>query len=242
MAKVLPSSWEVPAKLRDRFGEQAGRQRAMSADGHLLLVLHEVPKPSEPSRSAVLFWRAPSGAWRSHGPSGGGGKAGLSAHVDAFVSAAVALDARLDAASKAADYFEVIQAAAPLARTSRHLLATLQAAREACPEDRELIVLRDRAADAERAAELAHGDAKAGLDFTIAKRGEEQAALAERIAASGHKLNLIAALFLPLSAVGSMFGMNFQHGLETLHAPWLFWIVLGLAFAFGYLVRASIRG
>jgi hypothetical protein len=41
---VVPPSWEVPPQFRERLGERVGRQRAMLADGHLLLVLHRPPK------------------------------------------------------------------------------------------------------------------------------------------------------------------------------------------------------
>jgi hypothetical protein len=52
-------------------------------------------------------------------------------------------------------------------RTTRHLHATLQEARESAPDDRDLINLRDQAGELERAVELLHGDAKNGLDFTM---------------------------------------------------------------------------
>jgi len=103
-----------------------------------------------------------------------------------------------------------------------------------------LISLRDMANDIERSVELVHADAKNGLEYTIAKRTEEAADLSERIAKSGHRLNLLAALFFPVTAVGTMFGMNLTHGLEDAAAPLMFWVVLVLAFAVGFFVRSSI--
>src|SRR5687768_162403 len=64
-AKIIPSSWELPNIFHGRLGEAAGRQRAMVHDGHLLLILHDVPEPGVPERVAVLFWRNPQGVWRS---------------------------------------------------------------------------------------------------------------------------------------------------------------------------------
>ena len=45
MRSVLPYDWDVPEVFRKRLGEGAGRQRCMTADGHLLLVLHQPPTP-----------------------------------------------------------------------------------------------------------------------------------------------------------------------------------------------------
>ena len=64
---VLPPSWEVPAQFRERLGERVGRQRAMMADGHLLLVLHRPPKKDEVERFPRLFWRKPDGTWLLRG-------------------------------------------------------------------------------------------------------------------------------------------------------------------------------
>src|SRR5512139_3875024 len=70
MNDPIPKDWDVPAIFRARMGTQAGRQRAMMADGHVLLVLHELPDPLSPGkRKARLFWRKPDGGYRtSHVP------------------------------------------------------------------------------------------------------------------------------------------------------------------------------
>ena len=54
---ILPAVWQVPQEFRDRLGDRAGRQRAMAADGHLLLVLHRPPGPEDAERSGRFFWR-----------------------------------------------------------------------------------------------------------------------------------------------------------------------------------------
>ena len=68
---VLPPLWEVPQKFRDRLGDQAGRQRAMLSDGHLLLVLHKPPHGDEPERKGRFFWRNPAGEWKASELRGG---------------------------------------------------------------------------------------------------------------------------------------------------------------------------
>lgn len=61
---LLPAGWGVPQVFRDRLGDEAGRQRLMAHDGHLLLVLHAPPRAGEPFRRGRLFWRNPDGLWK----------------------------------------------------------------------------------------------------------------------------------------------------------------------------------
>jgi hypothetical protein len=238
MPKLIPHNWSVPAKFRERLGENAGRQRAMLHDGHLLLVLHEVPKPSDPVRKAAIFWRAPDGAWKAS--SGRGGLSALRDLVESFAKVTLEMESRLDEARRAADYFEVLQQSGPLLRTSRNLHKALQEARDGVPADRDLINVRDTMSDVERTAELVQFDAKNGLDYTIARRAEEQAINSDHILATNHRLNLLAALFFPATALGSILGMNLLTGFETQNAPFLFWGMTALAIVIGLLFRASI--
>ena len=67
----LPPSWELPAEIRSRLGEKLGRQRAMSAAGHLLLILHAPPRADENERLGHVYWRKPDGTWQSTETSGG---------------------------------------------------------------------------------------------------------------------------------------------------------------------------
>jgi len=62
---VLPATWDLPAEFRARVGEKVGRQRAMVADDHLLLVLHRPPRGSENERVARFLWRKPDGSWQA---------------------------------------------------------------------------------------------------------------------------------------------------------------------------------
>jgi Mg2+ and Co2+ transporter CorA len=239
MPTPVPKDWELPQALRDRIGEQAGRQRTMHHDGHLLVILHELPDPNEPdTRSAQIFWRAPQGAWRS--TKQGDGVASLRGHVDSYVAALDTLESQVERASTAEDYFAVLHATASLRRATRHMHRALQIARDAVPGDRHLIAIRDRAGDAERAAELINTYAQDGLEFTVAKKSEEQARAAEASSLAAHRLNLLAALFLPITAVGSILGMNLQHDFETTAPPWPFLAVTIASFGLGFLVKAAI--
>src|SRR5262249_48888616 len=79
MRSPVPFDWELPELLRGRLGGAAGRQRAMAADGHLLLILHQPPSAGVPERTARVFWRDPQGEWRANAL--GGGAQALRKHV-----------------------------------------------------------------------------------------------------------------------------------------------------------------
>ncbi|HQU42808.1 MAG TPA: hypothetical protein PK867_08345 [Pirellulales bacterium] len=235
---VIPPTWQVPELFRSRLGENAGRQRAMAADGHLLVVLHEPPQPGDPVRRGRLFWRDPDGQWKSNAL--GAGIQALKKHLAEYSDAATLLADRLDAAASAGDYFGVLQAVAPLYRAARHLHAALQQARELVPDDREIVSLRDQAGEIERAAELIYGDAKNGLDFTVARRSEEQAQRSYEMAVAAHRLNLLAAIFFPIATLSAIFGMNLEHGLGIRDNPAAFWTVLAVGFVGGVLLTGII--
>ncbi|HNB21902.1 MAG TPA: CorA family divalent cation transporter [Candidatus Melainabacteria bacterium] len=210
----------------------------MSANGHLLLVLHEPPGPNDRDREARLVWRSPDGNWRW--TSDGTSTNLLKRHILSFISRAEQLENQLQSASCAADYFELLQAITPLHRTSRNLHNTLQSARDMLPDDKDVIVARDSAGDLERAFELLYTDAKNGLDFTAAQKAELQSQRSYEMAMSAHRLNLLAALFFPVTAISSIFGMNFPSGLESLPGQWLFWGILGGGFLSGVLLTRVI--
>lgn len=240
MTSPIPHTWQVPEVFRERMGNQAGRQRCMTHGGHLLVILHELPDPEIPQRrEARLYWRTPDGTWNcsSGGPPG---IASLRAHVETFVEAAARLEALTDAADSADDWFHLVHDAGPLLRSTRNLHRTLQEARDAAKDDRALISVRDLAGDAERAFELTHAHAQEGLDYTIARRAEEQSRDAQHMLEAAHRLNMIAAVFLPVTAVATLLGMNLRHGLESWPSPWTFWVTLGLCFLFGLWIKASM--
>jgi hypothetical protein len=242
MRLLIPHDWQVPGVFVKRLGDAAGRQRAMAADGHLLLVLHEPPSAGVPQRGARLFWRDPAGAWRSR-PLGDGAHA-LKRHLAEFADRVDALEKQWQTAAAAEDYYGVLRAIAPLHRTARHLHAVLQEARELVPEDRDLINLRDQAGEIERALELLHGDARNGLDFRVAHQAEQQAERAYDMAVSAHRLNLLAATFFPVATLSTIysaiFGMILAHGEQPWSTPALFWCLLALGMVCGFVLARAI--
>lgn len=235
---VLPPLWEVPQEFRDRLGDQAGRQRAMFCDGHLLLVLHRPPKEDEVRRKGRFFWRSPEGTWTAS-ELGGGVKA-LNMHLDEYAELVEQLDEREEQAASSKAHFQVLTALAPVHRTARHMHQTLQDARKMCPADRRLIVSRDRAYEIERAADLLYSETKNSLDFAVAQRAEEQAAHSHRMSISAHRLNLLAAFFFPIATLSALFGVNLAHGWEQQSAPWPFLGVLCLGLMLGIVLKTFV--
>ena len=240
MASPIPHNWQVPESFRERMGSHAGKQRIMTHSGHLLIILHDVPDPATPEkREAKMFWRSPDGTWLSSG-GGGTGVASVRAHVESFIAAANALEARADAADSADDWFALVRSSSPMMRTARNMHRTLQEARDAAKDDRGLISVRDLGGDAERSFELLHAHVQEGLDYTIAKSAEDQSRDARHMLEAAHRLNMIAAVFLPVTAVATLLGMNLRHGLEDWPAPLTFWITLGLCFVMGLWIKSSM--
>jgi hypothetical protein len=228
----------VPTVFRQRLGDTAGKQRVMQEDGHLLVVLHRPPVPDEVQRAGRYFWRKPDGAWQGCEP--GGKSITLPNHLAEYAALLDKLDHREDAASTAREYFSLMSELGPLHRATRHMHAVLQEAREAVPEDRELINLRDRAYDLERSFELLHTDTKNGLDFAMARQAEEQAAASHRMAISAHRLNLLAAFFFPLATLSAVLGVNMQHGYERLPGPQPFLTMVGIGLIAGLLLMVFV--
>ncbi len=233
---ILPHGWQLPESVTERLGESVGRQRAIVEDGHLLLVLHKLPSAEGSKRQGLLFWRNPEGEWKSS--EGREGVGALRTHLEAYSKTLEALDEAYEKVQNAHDLFVILESAVPISRSAKNQATALQTARESLPDAREIITLRDTASDIERAAELVYTDAKNALDYQIARQGEEQARLGQELNEAGHRLNLLAALFLPLSVVGGLFANSLKTGLED--APfWVFWAMLIGALLLGFALRGK---
>lgn len=233
----LPENWQLPDRIRVRFGETHGQQRAMLEEGHLLLILHKLPQRGERQREGLLFWRSPQGEWKFSGR--GNGLPALRNHVKEYGTAEGELDGRYDAAKCASDYFRLLEDLGPVRHAARNLHHALQKAREGVREDRDLIDLRDAAAECDRNLELLYESGKNALDYEIARESERQARLGEQSIQVANRLNVIAAVFLPLTAIAGLFGMNLPSGLETAPAG-AFWWVLTAGVVLGLVLRGWV--
>ncbi|MGB0560296.1 MAG: CorA family divalent cation transporter [Spirulinaceae cyanobacterium] len=231
----LPPSWALPAAIKSRLGQRsAGKQRAMVAEEHLLLILHKAPIPGQRDRIPAFFWREPSGRWHSAGSKYG--LQPLHQHLQAYTQAEAELSQQYEQAHCAEDYFALLEAMTPLRLATQNLHRALQAAREGIADDVEIIDLRDWAYELERSLDVMHENAKNALDFRLAQRAEEQTQLSMKAVELGNRLNILAAIFFPLTAVSCVFGMNLISGLEG-KAITPFWLMVLGGIGLGFWVR-----
>ncbi len=238
--KILPPEWEVPPIFRTRLGEQAGRQRLMTEAGHLLLILHAPPSPEVNERQAKIFWRSPKGEWKAANTKIDGLKA-LQQHLHQYGYVVEQLENQLDQAKRAEEFFAILRALAPLLRAIRNLHHTLQQAREKFETVRELIILRDQAYQLERTSELLDAEAKHALNFMLAQQAEEQTQNSEEIAEASYRLNLLASLFLPVTALATIFSMNFPETMKTFDSFLTFGGVLLIGMILGYRLKRKLQ-
>ena len=204
----------------------------MLEDDHLLVLLHAPPKPGQDTREARVFWRAADGTWKA---SKGKAAKAFPEHMAEYQAAIDALEAEEDAAKTAEQYFSVLERAQPLARACRNMHAALQQARDLLPEDPDVLLARDDAYALERSADLLVLDIRNAFDLYVAKKTEELSQSGHAMAVAGHRLNTLAAIFLPTATLAAVLGMNLQHGMEGLAppVPFILAIVLGIMMGLG---------
>lgn len=235
---IIPPTWSLPEAIRIRLGPSTfGRQRAIVEDGHLLLILHKPPGPNDRSREGLLFWRSPAGEWQFS--RGGPGPGALKRHVQSYAEIEGKLAQDYEQAFDTLALFDLVEALMPLVRAARNMHQALQVARDAIKNDAFLIEMRDLAYEIERNFDLLLEDARLEIQQRTARKAEEQAELSAAALQASHRLNILAALFFPLTAIASVFGMNLAHGLDP-HTPILFWLVLVMGCALGFGMKSWV--
>ncbi len=235
---IIPPTWTLPEAIRVRLGQTTfGRQRAIVEEGHVVLVLHKPPGPDDAKRDSGLFWRNAAGEWQFS--RGGPGPGALKRHVQSYAEIEARLTEEYEKADSATILFNLLEALTPLCRAARNMHAALQAAREAVPGDAFLIEMRDLSYEVERNLDILLEDVRNAIQYRTARESEEQARLSKEALHASHRLNSIAALFLPLTAITSLFSMNFSHGLNERN-PLLFWFVFVLGTAVGFALKGWV--
>lgn len=238
---LIPADWEIPDLLRFRLGFGPGRQRTLESEDQLLLILHELPKPHQRQRIGKVFWRQPNGTWHSAGSEKG--PEGLDQHLEIFETEIDKLETGLEAAEDSAGYFRILGALTPLSRSTHNMYEALQEARKLHPEDQQLLNWRDTAYGLVRQVDLLQSDAQASLDCEIARQAEVQAEASHQMAASAHRLNVLAAFFFPIVTLSAVFGVGLQHGVEVWSSsarPWGLVAMLVLGIMLGIALTAII--
>lgn len=234
----IPAGFDLEDEILDQLSSRPGSQRCVVGRDELLLIVHDLPRPRSSEREAIVFWRRRDGVWMD--ASGTRGLRRLVDLVDRFAAEVKKQEEVVDEADTAAEVFALARIAGPLARSSRHLTIAIEQTVVQDEDSRELKNLRDRCREVERAAELLDHDSKLTLEFWQAERGEEQQAAAEQLNKIAFRLNLLAGFFLPLVALGVLFGMNVDlpHFTKS-----LFWLIVffGLSLGGGVLVMVARR-
>ncbi|MEI6176800.1 MAG: CorA family divalent cation transporter [Verrucomicrobiota bacterium] len=233
----LPDHYEIEPELREQLSGRPGHQRCMEGKGELLMVLHEVPRPSIPERDALFFWKRQDRSWMQ--PSGPGLNQ-LGELLDRYARAIDAHEEVIDEADTAAEIFTILRHAGPLSRSTRNLVQALEQALTKDLDDRDIRGYRDRAREIERAADLLNIDARVTLDFWRAMQAEKNARSGARLNRIAFRLNLLAGFFLPLVAFGGLFGMNVD--IPEFMKPMFWGILLGGLSVGGILLWLVGRG
>lgn len=235
---IVPPTWSLPEAIRVRLGQNTfGRQRAIVEAGHLLLVLHKPPGPKDQTREGLLFWRTPTGEWQFN--RGGPGPGALKRHVQSYAEIEQRLTAEYQTAPNIMVLFDLIEVLTPLVRAARNMQIALQAAREEIGNDPFLIEMRDLSDEVARNYDLLLEDTRNEIQQRTARKAEEQAELTAAALHASHRLNILAALFFPLTAIASLFGMNLAHGMDE-HSPVIFWLVLIAGCTLGFGLKAWV--
>ena len=224
----IPRGWKLPEEITHRLGSRTGKQRVISENNHVLIVLHKAPLKHDTHRKSLFLWRNDKDIWAASDQ--GSGFAALGEYLKTYAKLEESLDDEYEKAVNAKDFFNLLEEIAPILRAIKNTYSTLQTAREIAGE--ALIDARDKAEELHRNIELLYIDSKNGLDYAIAKKTEEQSELQREALVAGHRLNIIMALFFPITAVASLLGMNVPHGLENA-PPWVFVSILAICIMFG---------
>lgn len=225
---LIPSNWQLPDEFRQRLGSTVGRQRFMEFEQNYLIVAHFVPEHDEVGRRGILFWRDGAGQWRAS--NGDPGNGALAMHLGRYSKKLDEYEILEAKAIHADDYLPVLEGLAPIVRSVRNLLDTMEEARKAISDDRTIIDHRDKAYELSRQADLLYEDAKNSMDVAVVRRADEQAIASHQMAIAAHRLNMLAAMFFPFATLGAIFGTTLTDNWSWRDSalPFTLFIIVGL--------------
>lgn len=105
--------------------------------------------------------------------------------------------------------------------------SAVQNAREAIKGDPHIIEMRDLAYEAERNIDLLLEDVRLAIQYRTAREAEKHAKASQEVLRASHRLNVLAALCLPVTAIASVFDMISRVG-RLIRARWTWFLVHGL--------------
>jgi Mg2+ and Co2+ transporter CorA len=261
--KRPPKIWDLPFGIRRQLSRRSGRQIAISDDGHLFIVLCNVPRDKTNSGERVFFWRNREHEW--HYSERGGGFSSLEKLVQAYDDRVAELEESLENAGDSESRFRVLDEVTPVLRSARNLSDALHKAFELSEqqaeevrrpkepgrsdgispkelgEDQEVTKIHtifEQASEVARAAEILKSETESAIQFAHARQQEIQSHYVKQQSRAAHRLNILAATFLPVATISSVFGMNLASGFEGSHL--LFWLVLMASIGVGAWIGYSV--
>ena len=226
----FPFNWDVPLPLRRQVTQVPGQQRALSHEGHLLMMLHQVPTEKRWHRDVCMFWRSPEGVWMS--TEQGEGLTSLQRHLESYAAAVQQIEDDAERLESTRDCHLLRRRLAPIHRAAHNLNSAVLEAHQACPEDDGLMACFNVASNVRRATDLLTEDIRNTFEFAMAQEAERQSRTA-------YRLSLLTATFFPIMTFATIFGMNLTSGLEKWPA-WMFWGMVLLGIGGGLLVRGVV--
>ena len=236
----LPAIWDLPQEIRYRVSKHQGRQRAMEAEGHVLMILYRVPQPRTTDRDVVYLWRKPSGEWEFS--ERGTGIAALSTLLEEYEQVLDEMEARLERARLPEDWYAITERVGPVHRAIQQLYEVLQESRRAITDFEGRAELQgpcDQASNLARATDQVLADTKNAMDFFAVKQTYIQSQVNRDQARAAFRLNILAALFLPVGTIAAVFGMNLQSGLED-YPSWIFWAIFIVGITAGIAIGSYV--
>ena len=236
----LPAIWDLPQEIRHRVSKHQGRQRAMEAEGHILFILYRVPQPRTNERHVVYLWRKPDGTWEFS--ERGTGINALSGLLQEYEQVVEEMESRQESAKLPEHWYAIVERIGPVQRAIQQMYVTLQEARRTIPDLEQQAALQgpcDQASNLVRGCDQLLADAKISMDFFATKQSYIQSLVSRDQARAAFRLNILAALFLPLGTIAAVFGMNLQHGLEA-QSSWFFWGIFAAGITAGVAIGAYV--
>jgi hypothetical protein len=232
----LPAHFSIEPELRDQLSSRAGQQRCLEGHDEVLLIVHDVPPPAISTRTPLLFWKRHDGRWTQ---AGGPGITELGDLLARYADIIESHHVVVTRAENAADILAILRHAGPLSRSTRELAHALDQALASEPNDLEIRNFRDRAREVERAADLLLTDARMTLEFIRTEHGQSLARSAEMILKTAQRLLLVAAVFLPLIALGIFIGLS---GALPAFMQWVIWSLIAVSLlTASWLSRKSLQ-
>lgn len=214
-------SEEPPPFVLRQIGTTSRRQRFFKFSEGWILVLHRLPGAGAGEERRSVYRYAEGDGPVVHDPEGLSLEEVLGEYRDRLES----FEDRLEEALSLSELIEERRMLFPVGRALRNACRAIEDAEIGLLGRRLFLVSRELASELLRKLEILESDLAADIETLQSELAAAHARATEKLEAKNRYLNTLVALFLPLTALTSAFGMNFASGMST-ENPWNFWLVI----------------